>query len=389
MKNIRQFIDTANIQIKAGDGGDGRVSFRREKFIAKGGPDGGEGGRGGDVYLRADNNMSTLLDFRANPLYKATDGEEGGKKNMTGGDGDDLYINVPIGTLAYEVKPEGDVLVADLDEAHETFLIARGGKGGKGNIRFKSSVNQTPTQYIPGGKGEDKEVRLEVKMVADVGLIGLPNAGKSTLLNRLAHTNVKVASYPFTTLSPNLGTLKYKEGKEIIFADIPGLIEGASTGKGLGDDFLRHVERTRILVHIIDPMGSVSYSDEASAGEIDLAAVTMSAYDVIRKELGDYGSNLVTKKELVVINKMDITEVKEKFPKIKDLFKKRKITALPLSGVTGEGLPEVLDAILKLLSKVPDRVKFETSTPIKLFDISNLPNKRIVFKSDVIDKKDE
>ena len=292
-------VDTAVIKIKAGKGGDGHVSFRREKFIAKGGPDGGDGGNGGSIYFVADENLSTLLDFHSKPRYEALDGVVGGKKKCSGSNSEDLLIRVPVGTLVYEQRKEevysetatltersaDDLLVADLTTHGEKFLIARGGKGGRGNVHFKSSTNQTPMQYTPGTLGEEKLIRLEVKMVADVGLIGMPNAGKSTILNHLTNSNAKVANYPFTTLSPNLGAYTLRNGTIIILADIPGLIEGAADGKGLGDDFLRHVERTRILVHVVD-----GFTENA-----------WNSYEVIRNELKQYGKGLEAKPEIVVI----------------------------------------------------------------------------------------
>ncbi len=365
-------IDVAKIKIEAGDGGDGKGSFRRELYIPKGGPDGGDGGKGGSVYLVADHNMATLVDFHAKPVFKAIPGEAGGSKKMSGGDGVDLYVKVPVGTLVYEITSSGDrageLLVGDLSEPGQTMLIARGGIGGKGNFRFRSSKNQTPLQYTEGTDGEKKDVRLEIKLMADIGLIGLPNAGKSTLINMLTRANARVANYPFTTLEPNLGTLTFKNGKTIVIADIPGLIEGASEGKGLGDEFLRHVERTRLLVHIID-----AYENED----------VLKAYDTIRQELRNYSKDLEEKPEITVINKIDITEVREGFEKMKKDFKKRGVTVLGISAATGEGIDQLRDVLMKKLDEMPEKKTFALGKPVKTYNIRNLPNRRMVFGDDV------
>lgn len=378
-KENYQLIDTAKINIRAGKGGDGKVSFRREKFIPDGGPDGGDGGKAGSVYFLADHNMETLLDFRSRSLFAAEDGQPGGKKKMSGLNGNDLVIKVPVGTLIYEERPEGRVLVADMTKEDAKFLIAKGGYGGKGNWRFRSSINQAPIQYTPGALGEEKLVGLEIKLVADVGLIGFPNAGKSTLLNALTHTKVKVSNYPFTTLNPNLGTLRLKTGKEIIFADIPGLIEGASKGKGLGDDFLRHVERTRMLVHLIDP-ADMSYTKEE-----DYVANSLKMYDVIRQELMLYKAGLENKEEVILISKMDLTDIKDSFDAIKSAFGAMGKKVIGISAATGEGLDTLLNTVLERLSKLPEKISFDTSEPTKIFNIGNLPNKRLVFKSTILE----
>lgn len=369
MSNI--FVDTATIKIVAGDGGNGRVSFRRDKFSPKGGPDGGNGGKGGDVYLIADNNLATLMDFRAKSVFKAQNGEAGGGNDMTGGSGADFYIKVPVGTLAYE----GESAVSDLVKSGESFLVAKGGRGGRGNASFKSSVNQTPQQFTYGEKGESKTARLEVKLIADVGLIGLPNAGKSTLINQLTGTNVKTAAYPFTTLKPNLGVMRLKGGRAVVVADIPGLIEGASKGRGLGDEFLRHVERTRLLIHIVDPM----------LGD------PVAGYDVIRKELVDFGAGLDRKPEIVVINKMDVTEVREEFGKIarhlaesvksgRREIGKRAIPVFGISAATGENVEKLKVEILRALAKESEKPPAASVKPIKRYNIDNLPNRRMVFE---------
>jgi len=393
-------IDTAKIKVKAGDGGDGCVSFRREKYIPKGGPDGGDGGKGGDVILVADHNLATLMDFRTQPEYKAQKGAPGSKRQSTGANGADLIIKVPVGTLVYELRDSSEILVADLATHAQSVLICRGGIGGKGNYAFKSSTNQTPREFTPGGQGEEKELKLEIKLIADVGLIGLPNSGKSTLINRLTSANAKVANYPFTTLSPNLGICKLENSEEIVIADIPGLIEGASEGKGLGDEFLRHVERTRLLVHIIDPFGigdsgKLSFASEESGEECpfnnaDFVVVTdpqklvqssWRAYTTIRKELANYSDELKEKKEMVVINKLDITEVSESFDKISKFFKEKGIDVLGISAVTGEGVEELKRALLRILPSVPKRRVFDPEPVVKTYNIANLPNRRMVFGS--------
>lgn len=389
-------IDTAEIQVKAGNGGDGHVSFRRAKFIPKGGPDGGDGGDGGDVRLVAAHNLVTLRDFRTRPSYEAENGAEGGKKKCIGANGEDLCIKLPVGTLVYEIRENSnlnqkqEILVGDLVEDGQELLICRGGLGGKGNYRFKSSTNQTPMQYTEGTKGEPKLLRLEIKIIADIGLIGLPNAGKSTLVNQLTSAQAKVGSYPFTTLAPNLGVLKMDD-QALVLADIPGLIEGASEGKGLGDDFLRHVERTRLLVHVIDPFGE-SMADELlneSAVPIEkvLTESAWKAYTTICRELEDYSEALILKKEIVVINKIDITEVKESFKSIKDYFKGRGVDVLGISAVTGEGTDGLKNKLREILPTLPEKTIFESEPIVKTYNIRNLPNKRMVFSGEVKEKE--
>ena len=386
-------VDVAEIKVKAGNGGDGKVSFRREKYLPKGGPDGGDGGVGGSVFFVADNNMSTLVDFRSKPFYEAEDGNPGSFKNMTGKNGEDLYIKVPVGTLVYEIEDvsaEGfdssftvdgrvssasvkETLIGDLVKVGQTFMVAKGGIGGKGNINFKGSKNVTPTQYTPGIHGEEKKIRLEVKMIADVGLVGAPNAGKSTLLNRLTNAQAKVANYPFTTLSPNLGVYKIGKDENIVLADIPGLIEGASDGKGLGDDFLRHIERTRILVHLIDPL---------SRGSEDLSENSLEDYHMIREELIKYGRGLENKDSVVLINKIDVTEVREAFDDIKERFENEGVEVMGISAVTGEGIDLLMRKIVDVLSNTPREISFEIKKVVKKYNIENLPNRRAVFDKD-------
>jgi GTP-binding protein len=379
-------VDIVDIKIKAGKGGDGNVSFIREKYVAKGGPDGGDGGNGGSVYFVADNNMSTLIDFRSRALFEAESGQKGGSKKMSGKYGQDLIIKIPMGTLIYEVEDDEEsdsgkryILVSDLVNNGEKFLIAKGGLGGRGNINFKSSRNRAPVQYTPGTKGEEKNVRLEIKMIADVGLIGSPNAGKSTLLNNLTNANAKVANYPFTTLSPNLGIYKVNKDHNIVIADIPGLIEGASEGKGLGEDFLRHIERTRILIHMIDPMNGSSD---------DLVSNALEEYKIIRKEVENYGKDVDKKVSIVVINKIDVTEIREVFEDIKKEFEKIGISVFGISSVTGEGVGDLINKVVYLLEGIPRHTFFEAKKVVKRYNIENLPNRRIVFdKGRILEKE--
>jgi GTPase len=370
MRNI--LVDTAEIEVAAGKGGDGLVSFRREKHVPKGGPDGGNGGDGGDVYLEVAQNMATLLDFRAKTKYKAEDGERGKKRNLKGSSGADLIIKVPLGTLVYEGVGKDKLLIGDLAHPAQQLRVVKGGTGGRGNNSFKSSVNQVPRQNTPGKKGGRKKLSLEVKLIADIGLVGLPNAGKSTLINKLTDANARVASYPFTTIIPNLGVWRLEEDT-LIVADIPGLIEGASVGKGLGDDFLRHVERTRFLIHVVDPYQNVTDPQ-------DIPKNCLQNYKVIRKELENYGANLKDKKEIVVINKIDITEVSEHFEDIQSTFKKEGLGVLGISAVTGKGIDKLGWKVKEVLPEVPKIVEFSEEKPTKVYTISDLQNKRLVFR---------
>ncbi len=377
----KALVDKVKIYVKAGNGGDGHVSFRREKYIPKGGPDGGDGGNGGDVYLVPEENMVTLLDFRTKTQYKAQNGKEGGKRKMSGESGEDLYIKIPVGTLIYEVKGDEEILVGDMVAVskEEKLLIAKGGIGGKGNVRFKSSTNQAPVQFTHGTSGEEKTLILEIKMVADVGLIGMPNAGKSTLINYWTNTKAKTASYPFTTITPNLGKLTLYTGQNVIVADLPGLIEGASQGKGLGDDFLRHIERTRILVHLINPL---SYTIEGINVDMTMVDTALQSYKAIREELSSYVKGrvrLADKPEIVVINKIDITEVKESLPEIIKEFKLMGVDVIGISAVTGEGTKVLQEKIVEKLKEAPERIVFfADEQPTKTYTIDNLPNRRVV-----------
>ncbi len=287
-----KFLDQAKIYIKAGNGGSGSASFRREKFIEYGGPDGGDGGAGGSIIFESDRNLNTLIDFRYSQHFKAEAGHNGSKRNKTGAQGKDLIIKVPTGTQIYE--DDNNTLIYDFIKNKEKYLVASGGRAGLGNVRFKSSTNRAPKKKTKGKIGEEFWIWLQLKVIADVGIIGLPNAGKSSLLASITRARPKVASYPFTTLDPNLGVSYYND-KEITLADIPGLVEGAHKGVGLGDKFLRHIERCKILLHLID----------INEGDI------LENYLKIRKELSKYGGNLAKKKELIFFNKSDLLEKKD------------------------------------------------------------------------------
>ena len=297
-----KFLDQAKIFVKAGDGGNGIASFRREKFIEYGGPNGGDGGDGGSVILKAVNGLNTLIDFRFAQHFKSENGDKGGSNNKTGHGGKDLYLRVPLGTQVY--AEDKKTLIYDFTKENEEFILAKGGKGGVGNTKFKSSTNRAPRKFTKGKSGEEISVWLELKIIADVGLIGFPNAGKSSFLTISTKARPKIADYPFTTLKPNLGVVQFDD-KEIVMADIPGLIEGAHKGIGLGDKFLKHVERCKSLLHIID------------INEDDL----INKYKIIREELSQYSEKLTKKKEIVVFNKIDLLTEEEKNNKIKK-FKK-------------------------------------------------------------------
>ena len=323
------FIDEAEIYVKAGEGGDGAVMFRRESRVPRGGPSGGDGGDGGDVIIRARPGLDTLIDFRGHHHWYAEDGEKGQKKDMAGADGNDLIVDVPPGTLIYD-KGRG-VLLKDLKDEWAQVVVARGGKGGRGNGRFATATNQTPRFAELGGRGEERHLRLELKLIADVGLVGLPNAGKSTLLSRLSAARPKIANYPFTTLHPSLGIVEAGEERRFVMADLPGLIEGAHKGVGLGDEFLRHVERTRILVHLVE----VQPHGHASPAE---------AYRAIRHELAAYSKELAAKHEIAVLTKADLApgddSVRQQFAKAVGK------PVIAISSATGVGLVRLVKAIL-------------------------------------------
>ncbi len=322
----------------AGKGGAGCRSFRREKFVPLGGPDGGNGGRGGSVILRADQSVQTLLDFKFQPEWKANDGQPGSGARKDGRAGDDVIVKLPVGTQVLAFNPEtkeiGD-LVVDLDEPGKEFTLAQGGRGGKGNSFFKTSTNQAPEHAQPGEAGETGSYMLSLKLVAHVGLVGFPNAGKSTLISRISAARPKIADYPFTTLVPNLGVVQAKGNRSFVVADIPGLIPGASEGKGLGIRFLKHVERTRIIAHLLD----LTHLDEDGT-ESDLEAL----FDAINHELAEFSPEVASRKQLVVLTKADSVSSPDRVEHFKKRFKERGFDVAVISSVTGEGVPELIEA---------------------------------------------
>jgi len=328
------FIDEARIFVRAGDGGRGCVSFRREKFVPKGGPDGGDGGKGGDIVLQADRNLSTLLDFRYKRRYTAERGEHGRGSDQKGRDGSDCFIRVPLGTVVRLL--DSGVVLADLVTPEQCFVAARGGRGGLGNTRFKSPMKQAPRYAQPGEPGEMRWLTLELKLLADVGLMGLPNAGKSTLLGRISAARPKIAPYPFTTLVPQLGIVRLRDEHTCVVADIPGIIEGAHEGKGLGHQFLRHIERTRLLIHLVD-MTSFEEDDP------------LLNFDAVNRELLAYASRLTEKPQVVVATKMDVPSAKRAWERFQPAIAALGLRVIAISAVTGEGIGTLLDEIDRAL----------------------------------------
>lgn len=332
------FTDYVKIVIKSGNGGDGAITFRREKYVAAGGPDGGDGGRGGNIYFRVDPNANTLIDFRYTKKFKAQNGENGSGSNKYGKAGEDLYIDVPIGTIIKDSKT-GKV-VADLSKQGQIELVLKGGRGGRGNSHFATATRQVPRFAQAGEEGEEKEVILELKLLADVGLLGFPNVGKSTFLSRVTDARPKIANYHFTTIEPNLGVVKTKTGDSFVIADIPGIIEGASEGIGLGIQFLRHVERTRLLLHVIDVSGIEGRNP-------------VKDYYTINEELKKYSEKLSKKKQIIVANKVDIMQDDTGFKELEKIAQKENLEIYKISGVTGEGVSELLDRVSSILKTLP------------------------------------
>ncbi|MBI4548173.1 MAG: GTPase ObgE [Ignavibacteriae bacterium] len=326
------FIDQATIYVRAGRGGNGAVSFRREKYVPKGGPDGGNGGDGGSVIIRADRQLTTLMDFRYKRHYKADSAEHGKGANKTGKNGEDIILKVPTGTLVKDA--ETDEVLADLIDHNDEIVVAKGGKGGRGNAEFATSTNQAPRRAEEGKAGEERAIQLELKLLADVGLVGFPNAGKSTLISRISAAKPKIADYPFTTLVPNLGIVRYGEYKSFVVADMPGLIKGAHLGKGLGFQFLRHIERTRIIVFLIE----CTVEDPKAQ------------YKTLLSELESFNKSMLKKPQIVAITKMDLANEAMR-GKIRKLSVKKGIHIVPISAVSGEGLKRLIDVIWMKLHK--------------------------------------
>lgn len=331
-----KFIDEAKIQVTAGAGGRGCVSFRREKYVPRGGPDGGDGGKGGDVVLVSDPQLESLIDFRYKRHCKAPSGAHGRGKKQHGKGGSDRIIPVPVGTVVTDAE-SGEVL-ADLNRPGEMTIIARGGEGGRGNARFVSSIRQAPRFAEPGTSGEQRWIKLELKLLAEAGVVGLPNSGKSTLVAALSGARPKIADYPFTTMRPVLGVVGYARDRTFTIADIPGLIEGAHAGRGLGTAFLRHIERTGVLIHLID----------GSAGALHQP---VDAFDIISAELRLHNPSLAEKPRIIAINKMDMPDARDRYPSVKQAFGKRGIKICAVSARTGEGLKPLVAAVARLLGR--------------------------------------
>ncbi len=327
------FIDYAVIDVKAGDGGNGAVSFRREKYVPKGGPAGGNGGKGGDIIIQAHHNLSTLLDFRYKKNYKAKNGEPGGSSLKDGKSGEDIVIKVPVGTIIKDVETEE--ILFDLDYDQKKVIVSKGGKGGKGNSNFATPTNQTPRYAEPGKPGEEKKIILELKLLADVGLVGFPNAGKSTLISKISAAKPKIADYPFTTLEPVLGIVKYKDYQSFTVADIPGIIEGAHEGKGLGHKFLKHIERTKLLLFLIDITSENFQKD----------------YNILLNELKSYSPKLAEKTKIVSLSKADLVEELELKKLTKKKIKNADSNLLPFSSATNYGINELIDYLWQALAK--------------------------------------
>jgi GTP-binding protein len=330
------FIDQARITVRGGDGGNGIVAWRREKFVPKGGPAGGDGGDGGSVILEVDEGLSTLLDFRYRHEHRAQSGERGGNKDMYGKHGVDTVLRVPAGTMVFD--DETQMQLADLRVRGQRFVAARGGKGGRGNIHFATATDQAPRKCEPGRPGQQRTIRLELKLLADVGLVGFPNVGKSSLISRVSAARPKIADYPFTTLIPNLGVVQLSGERSMVLADVPGLIEGAHSGAGLGHQFLRHVERTRVLIHILEVV--------AIPGRTPLRD-----YLALRRELTLYDPKLAQREEILVLNKVDLPTTRKRLPALKKTFARRGLKLFGVSAASGEGLGPLLEAAWKELVK--------------------------------------
>ena len=330
------FIDRVKIKVKAGDGGNGVTAFRREKFIPRGGPSGGDGGVGGSVWMESHEGLNTLLHLRYNPEHKAERGRHGEGSNRYGKDGEDAIVKVPVGTQVFD--PETNELLCDFTEPGQRYLAAKGGKGGWGNSHFATSTRQAPKYHYDGRPGGERELQLELKLIADVGLVGFPNAGKSTLISVISAAKPKIADYPFTTLEPNLGVVDMGDFRTFVVADIPGLIEGASEGAGLGDRFLRHVERTKLMLHLVD-VSSISGRDP------------VSDYEIINRELTNYDADLATRPQIVVATKMDALDESERLEKLRKRARKDRKPFFEISAVTNQGVKELVNAVSAALDQ--------------------------------------
>jgi GTP-binding protein len=333
------FIDEVRILVKAGDGGNGCMAFRREKYVPRGGPSGGDGGHGGDIVLVADPHENTLLKYRFNPEHKAERGRHGEGSNCTGADGHSIQLDVPVGTVVYD-EGTGERLF-DFTEPGQRFLVARGGRGGKGNARYTTSTHQAPTEHQPGFPGEEKRLRMELKLLADVGLVGFPNAGKSTLISRISAARPKIAAYPFTTLEPNLGVVQVSDFRTFVVADIPGLIAGAHLGHGLGIQFLRHIERTRLLVHLVD------VSDMSGRDPVE-------DFETVMEELANFSPDLVAKPMIVVATKLDAAQDPDRVASLRALAQRRGLPFFEISSATGLGIEQLKFAMAeRVLTQAP------------------------------------
>jgi len=362
------FVDRVKIEIRAGKGGNGAVSFRREKFIPKGGPDGGDGGKGGDIIIEADEKVGTLIELYNHPHQRAQNGESGRGGNKKGKDGEDIIIKVPLGTVIEDV--DRSMVLSDLVTNEQRIVVARGGQGGLGNSRFKSSIRRRPRFAQKGEPGEERRLYLSLKMIADVGLVGYPNVGKSTLLSRISSAKPKIADYPFTTLNPHLGVVKVDEIKSFVAADIPGLIEGAHQGTGLGDKFLKHIERTKVILHLID--GSDIKKENP-----------LHHFKAINKELNNFSEELAKKPQIIAINKCDLSSTKENLDLLKKVFVKEGYQVFPISALMAEGLNALIYHLSSFLEKLKLKEKKEISEV--------LPKKEVVYKFAprfIIKKKD-
>lgn len=346
------FIDIAKIHVKAGKGGNGSVAFRREKYEPMGGPSGGDGGRGGNIILVAANGLRTLMDYRYKNNYKAQNGEDGRKNNQYGANADDLILKVPVGTIVKD--EETGIVLADMNSDGQEFIVAKGGRGGRGNVKFKNSIRRAPRFAEPGGVAEERDIILELKLIADVGLLGFPNVGKSTFLSKTTSAKPKIANYHFTTLKPNLGVVKMGSGESFVIADIPGIIEGAAEGVGLGHEFLRHVERTKVLLHILDISGQEGRNP-------------VEDFHKINEELAEYSEKLSRKKQIIVLNKTDIPgtdenvkEVREKLGDEYDIYE--------ISAITGKGLEKVLYRALDYVKTAEEEIFYDESEAAVLYE---------------------